>query len=385
MKLEVIFNSQVSPLSMGGGDKISIMLARQWKFKGADICFIGCDEGIEMVRKSGLNFELKKVSFFNASKFGVILAYFFRILHAILILFPFNKDSIIYSSSDFLPDVIPAFRAKKFNSNHKWIAGFYLRAKNPFVFETNWNIKTILYFLSQQLSICLMKKTADLIFVLCDDDFKYLVKRGIENKKIVKIRGGIDLKEIGDIESKEKKIYDACFVGRFHPQKGLLELIKIWNKVVKRLPEAKLVIVGWGTSKWELFIKKESERLNIKKNVIFKGFLDGKEKFEIMKLSKLFLFPSNYESWGLVVLESLACGLPVIAFDLLTLRQNFTKGILYVPLHDLSLFAQQVITLLTNEDVRQKLSIEAYNEARKFTWESIGEETFNKITSLFCP
>ena len=383
MNINIIFNSQVSSLSMGGGDKIGIMLASRWRSKGANILFIGCDEGMEMVRRSNFGFKLRKVSFLKASKIGVVGAYFFRMLHAILSPFPLEKKSVIYSSSDFLPDVIPAFRAKILEPNHIWIAGFYLRAKNPFTFETKLNIKTILYFLGQQISIFLMKKAADLIFVLCNDDFKYLVKKGISSRKIARIRGGIDLKEIENINSGEDKIYDGCFVGRFHEQKGLPELIKVWHMVVENLPDAKLVIVGWGAKKWELFIKREIERLGMKKNVILKGFVDGKEKFEIMKSSKLFLFPSNYESWGLVVLEALGCGLPVVSFDLSPLKQNFAKGILYIPLHDLSAFAQQVIKLLEDKDAREKLSIGAHSEAKKFAWQSIGNETFDKINSLY--
>jgi len=76
--------------------------------------------------------------------------------------------------------------------------------------------------------------------------------------RIKTIRMGVDSTTISDIRS--EKIYDACFVGRFHPQKGLSDLIEIWSRVCNEKKDAKLGLIGGGTGDWEeLFRKKISE------------------------------------------------------------------------------------------------------------------------------
>ena len=69
------------------------------------------------------------------------------------------------------------------------------------------------------------------------------MKDGVSPNKVKAIYGGVSLKEINKVPSQEKK-YDGCFVGRLHPQKGPLELVKIWSLVCKVRENAKLALIG---------------------------------------------------------------------------------------------------------------------------------------------
>ena len=68
----------------------------------------------------------------------------------------------------------------------------------------------------------------------------------------------MDLKKTDQVSGPKSKKYDAVFIGRFHPQKGVLELIDIWKRVVNKKPQAKLAMIGDGPlmKKVQLKIKK---------------------------------------------------------------------------------------------------------------------------------
>ena len=104
------------------------------------------------------------------------------------------------------------------------------------------------------------------------------------------------------------------FLGRLHPIKKVENLIYGINKCT---PESRrrirLVIMGKGDNSYEQFLRHETQRLDLVKNVEFKGFVNGRDKFEqLSKLSALFV-PSDFENFGMIVTEALACKTPVFA------------------------------------------------------------------------
>ncbi len=363
-----IFNSVVSSKTISGGDRISIELLRDFK----DLTILCCKSAKDMCQNDRLKARYIVYSKKDVFKDGLIISYIDRIIKMCFRLPKTKKDDVIYSTSDFLTDVIPAYLLKIKNKS-KWVAGIYLIAKNPFKKETKFSFRSVLYYLTQTIAIKLMKKS-DIILVLNEMDKQYLVNKGIQKDKIKIISGGVNLKDIKKVKA-TKKIYDGCFIGRFHPQKGIFELIDIWKLVVKKIKNAKLAIIGWGDEKTVKRLKEYSKE--IKHNIEFLGFLDGKKKFEVLKSSKVFLFPSNYESWGLVGCEAMAAELPVVAYDLPIFKQIFKKGMVRIPLHDKEKFSSAVIKLLKNTKHYNKIKNDAIEMAKKFDWDELRKNTKN--------
>lgn len=113
---------------------------------------------------------------------------------------------------------------------------------------------------------------------------------------------------------KERRFSTFGFLGRLHPRKkveNLLYGVALCPPEIRDL--IRLIIMGKGDELYEQFLRKEVARLNLEKNVEFKGFINGREKFEqLSQLDALFV-PSDFENFGMIVTEALACKTPVFA------------------------------------------------------------------------
>lgn len=102
------------------------------------------------------------------------------------------------------------------------------------------------------------------------------------------------------------------FLGRIHPVKKIENILYAAQLIAKDC-DFKIVLLGKGDDEYEAFLKKETDRLGLSGIVEFAGFVKGKEKFErLAQLSALFV-PSEFESFGMIVLEALSVGTPVMA------------------------------------------------------------------------
>ena len=138
------------------------------------------------------------------------------------------------------------------------------------------------YWLSQLPMYYLIKRYADVVFVTSDPDIPKFITRKRGKDKIVVVHGGVDTKPSEKYLSSEEIIpvkdrkYDACFVGRFHSQKGVLELIDIWKLVCEQKPNSKLGIIGTGPLEKE--IQEKIKRSGLKNEIDLLGFRIGPSK-----------------------------------------------------------------------------------------------------------
>lgn len=104
------------------------------------------------------------------------------------------------------------------------------------------------------------------------------------------------------------------FLGRIHPVKKIENLLYgIAECTPEKRKRIRLIIMGKGDEQYEQFLRNEIERLGLTKNIEFKGFINGREKFEqLSQLDALFV-PSDFENFGMIVTEALACKTPVFA------------------------------------------------------------------------
>ena len=105
--------------------------------------------------------------------------------------------------------------------------------------------------------------------------------------------------------------FDLMYCGRLMPHKGVDYLLKSVRLLKEKFPKIKCLIIGNGPEQKKLHHL--AKKLAIEENVFFKNFLpESTDVYSYMKASKIFVFPSILEGFGIVVIEAMACGLPIV-------------------------------------------------------------------------
>jgi glycosyltransferase involved in cell wall biosynthesis len=142
-------------------------------------------------------------------------------------------------------------------------------------------------------------------------------------------------------------------VGRLIPRKALVQLITLMERL--RDTRAKLLIVGTGPQ--EHILKEEVQKRGLDERVLFLGHVAEDEKFQILRMADIYASTSQHEGFGLVFLEAMACGLPIICYDhggQTDFLKSGTTGYL-VPLNDLALYESRCRTLMQDAAVRARM------------------------------
>jgi glycosyltransferase involved in cell wall biosynthesis len=208
-----------------------------------------------------------------------------------------------------------------------------------------------------------------------------LLELGFSDAKIRRISNGVDIEGIGKIPATRRK-FDACFLGNTLQRKGVFDLPRVWRSVCDLMPEAKLAMIGTGRQQEISKLKKNFLDKKLGQNVQFFGYLGENEKLATMKASNLFLFPSYEEGWGIAISEAMACGLPVVAYDLPAYRTAFRRGIVTVPLGSIHDFADATIMLLRSEVKRMILSHEGKEQAEEYDLAKVAEAELRLIREI---
>ena len=366
-------------------------VAKRWSKNGAEISILLPQRELPIIKNEGVTATYhvlsEPIKSEKESLFNVLLIYGIRVLQAAGCKIKDGFEAI-YCPSDFLVDLIPGLVIKRRNRGAKLVVCLFLVAPNPFrgyefVTSQGWRrptIRGVFYFITQKISIFLMKYFADLVLVLNSIDKQYLSKY-VSEERIRVVNMGVDYKSLSSIQVKSKS-YDGIFLGRLHPQKGLPDLIDIWRLVCDQHNTARLAVIGGGSEKWFSWLKSEITRQNLSENVDVLGPRFGKEKFALLKSSKLFLMPSYYESWGMVACEAMACGLPVVAYDLPIFAELFPKGMIRVPIKDVQAFAGMCLKLLSDESFYNQMAEQALETSSAYDWDKIAASDLSELIKL---
>ncbi len=178
------------------------------------------------------------------------------------------------------------------------------------------------------------------------------------------------------IAHKNEKI--ITHISNLRKVKRIDNVIEIFSRILEKMP-ARLIIVGEGPEKKPS--KKLCKELGVYDNVSFVG--NSHEVDKILCFSDLFLLPSEHESFGLVALEAMACGVPVISSNAGGLSEVNIQGISgYLSnIGDVNEMAENALKILESPEVHAEFRKNARKAATKFETKNIVplyEEVYNK-------
>ncbi|MGQ1837345.1 glycosyltransferase family 4 protein [Kocuria turfanensis] len=144
---------------------------------------------------------------------------------------------------------------------------------------------------------------------------------------------------------------NVVFIGRLDvPDKGIDFLMDAWERAYQQV-DGDLLIIGAGPD--ENLVREMVENKGLQARVRFVGWVDGTRKFQLLGEARLVVVPSRKESFGLVAIESLATGTPVIAFNIPGLREVVPTGSgwLVEPFDTAALAAEIALRYNSSEDL----------------------------------
>ena len=210
---------------------------------------------------------------------------------------------------------------------------------------------------------------------------KELAEMGIRSD-IQLLPNGIDIAQYPlDSSSKSEKPLVGYF-GRVKKYKSIDHVLQAWPRVLERVPEARLLIIGDGEHRPALEALAGS--LGIEKSVEFLGYVSHADKISHLNRLWVAVNPSPKEGWGLTVIEANACGVPVVAADSPGLRDSVVDGDtgrLY-PYGDIDALAERLVALLKNEKHRKEMSRKARQWAERFSWDVSAEKAIEIIDRI---
>ncbi|NLW10123.1 MAG: glycosyltransferase family 4 protein [Firmicutes bacterium] len=178
----------------------------------------------------------------------------------------------------------------------------------------------------------------------------------------------------GRFAAPDEKI--VFFVGRLVREKGLDHLLEAAARVLARFPRVKFVIAGKGP--YESRLKESARNLGIYHKVYFCGYLDDETRNALFRLADVAVFPSLYEPFGIVALEAMAAGTPVVVSDtggLGEVVRHGENGLKAAP-GDTSSLAANILRLLNHPEEGEVLRNLAAREVEEvYNWGKIARQT----------
>jgi phosphatidylinositol alpha-mannosyltransferase len=171
----------------------------------------------------------------------------------------------------------------------------------------------------------------------------------------------------------------VLFVGRLEKRKGLKFLLRAWPKVLERQPNARLVVVGRGRP-LEGYRRFAARQGWSPSDVVFAGYVAAEDLPRYYQSCDVFCAPNTgQESFGIVLLEAMAAGAPIVASDIPGYRDVVSdgeQGLLVEPKNP-GAIADAVLRLLANPELRANMRRAGQEKARAYDWPRVATEVLD--------
>lgn len=364
----IIFNWRDIKNPLSGGAEISLFEhAKYWKEKGAEVVWFAASynkakpneiiDGIKTIRKgSPYTVHILAAYYYLTGKLG--------------------KPDIVIDSFHGIP-----FFSLFYIPRKKIIALINEIAGKIWFVNANLFIATLGFYL-EKIALYVYRS---LSFITGSESTRNeLIATGIQSKSISVVHHGTHILTMPSSIKKEA-IPTIIFLGRVTKDKGIQDALDAYKKIKLKVPSVQLWIAGGEEKQGLLTELLEQISDNDRKAIKYFGFVDDKTKFELFKKSWLLIHPSIKEGWGLTVIEAASQGTPTIGYKvpgLVDSVQSGKTGLLATP-GSIEELASSAMLLLSDKTLYNKLSKNAVQWSKQFTWESSVKKSWEVLINVF--
>ncbi len=176
---------------------------------------------------------------------------------------------------------------------------------------------------------------------------------------------------IGNPKKAEEKKDDPyiLYLGRLETKKNIQGIVRSFELLKKKyqVPH-KLILAG---SKGHGY-----DSIHLCNDVVEKGYVSEKEKWQLLKNAEMFVFPTFYEGFGMPILEAQISGCPVITSDISSMPEVAGEGAVLVEPRNTLEICDRMYQVIEDREFRKRLINDGFKNAKKFSWQKCAEETF---------
>ena len=219
------------------------------------------------------------------------------------------------------------------------------------------------------------------IIAISETTKKQLIDIGFKKNNITVVYCGMSkLNQLSKTPMKKFSNPTLLYLGRIKKYKRVDLLVNMFQKIVEKVPKARLIIAGWGTEAANLadLIMKNP----LRKKISLAGPVSDKDKKILLSKSWLFVNPSIGEGWSIAVIEANLYGTPAVGFNVSGLTESIqdTKtGLLAQNEED---FVKKICEILKNNSLRERLSANATLWTNGFNWDRSSKESLSILERI---
>lgn len=345
----------------GGAEQATLKHALAWQNAGYSVTWFSSHTQGLLQEEEYMEIKIIRKGFYV---FGVQLCAFLHLQK--------NKYDLVVDQIHGLPFFTPLYLNKVPKLAYIHELTKEVAWHNPYIFPIN-KFVGILACVAEPVIFKLFYKNMQFMTV-SESTEKELKNMGVKNIKV--IHNGVTMPKNYKLYPKNKN-KTLIYLGAIARDKGIMDAIYIFNKLLKKHKDWNFWVVGKGEEK----ILKEISLIDNKK-IKFFGFVEDSKKFELLSRAHLLINPSIREGWGLVNIEANAMGTPVIGYNVAGVKdsvKNDKTGILVDNKGDMITAIEDLF-----EDVEKydKLSKSAKLSSLQYDWNKTTKESTELINIL---
>ena len=362
MKILVV----IPNLVMGGAERLTVYLLKYMDRKNFQLALCLFENKGELLKEVPRDVQVFSLGKKNRWSFLNLIKQFNKIINA-------YKPDIVYTRMWYATTVV-AFSKVFFKKRYLIIANEEHNHKRDVS-----AVEKLGFFKKQFMNWA--HKKASLVLVPSKGVKKELVESYlIKYERIKVVYNSVDFKMINDsltskkitfCQNANKELPTIVAFGRLIKRKGFDDLLKAF-RIIRREMKASLIVVGEGKERSNL---QDLARKLFLNEVIFTGFLEN--PYVVLSQADIFVLSSHWEGFGNVIIEAMACGVPVISTRCSCGPDEIvTDGVngLLVPVGDIEAMAEAILKLLEDKPLRKRLAEAGRRRAEDFRVEKMVAE-----------
>jgi glycosyltransferase involved in cell wall biosynthesis len=207
-----------------------------------------------------------------------------------------------------------------------------------------------------------------------------------QSSKMYVLRPGVgaDNEKLREVAAAKERV-DVFFFSRLAPEKGIYDLPPMAAEMAKVKPDLKFLVGGrFGAALFRNNFESLVAKYQLGERLVYKGFLGQEELYGFVKAAKVLVYPSRHDAFPLVVLETLACGTPVVAYNIAAVKSNFPDDVVKpVPVGNFREMAAEALRIINNQELRQTLSRKAIAFTARYSWENVASAEVEAYSRVF--